>query len=239
MKAETAEKDDKAHFFKVTDVKADIKNFDIKLKKSKHKILFAIGKPILKRALRPAIRTALESGIKQKATELDGLMYQIHTEAEKAKQDAKRNPDPENVKNIYQYYAEAVQRQMTQRKEQAQRKKEEKTANTKFNMAMTKQDAIFKDIDLPSGISTKATEYKELAQKGERWESPVFSVGSAKETSTHVSVPEIKRKSQVKSTHGTQGTQGTHGTNGTNGVTNGHTKGFEKQVDGAFNPQTV
>ena len=59
---------------------------------------------------------------------------------------------------------------------------------------MTKQDSIFKNISLPGGISTKATEYKELAQKGEQWESPVFGIGSAKESSNLSRLKPVSRK---------------------------------------------
>jgi len=49
---------------------------------------------------------------------------------------------------------------------------------------------------LTSGISTKATEYKDLAATGDRWESPVFSIGSAKESTGIPKAPAIRRKHQ-------------------------------------------
>ena len=63
------------------------------------------------------------------------------------------------------------------------------------NMAVTKQDSVFKDISLPGGISAKATEFKELAAKGDKWESPVFSIGNAKESSDIPKLPAVTRKS--------------------------------------------
>ena len=59
---------------------------------------------------------------------------------------------------------------------------------------MTKHDSIFKNINLPGGISTKATEYKELAAKGEKWESPVFGIGSASASSDVPKLTPVSRK---------------------------------------------
>ena len=59
---------------------------------------------------------------------------------------------------------------------------------------MTQHDSIFPNIKLPGGISTKATEYKELARKGDKWESPVFSIGSARESTNVPKVSPVSRK---------------------------------------------
>jgi hypothetical protein len=80
---------------------------------------------------------------------------------------------------------------------QGKQKKEqlkEKTKDTQVNMAVTQHDSIFKNISLPGGISSKATEYKDLAAKGDKWESPIFSIGSAKETSSLPKVAQVTRK---------------------------------------------
>jgi hypothetical protein len=254
IQMETADNSQKAHFFTITDVKVGVKNFNIKLKQSKHKFLFAIAKPLIIRAMRPALQKALEQAIKQKARELDAIAYEIHREVQKAKAEAEANPDPENIKNIYQRYWTAANQRFTQAKQKAD-KVQESLDNKKFNMAMTKQDSIFPDISLSSGISTKATEYKELAAKGDRWESPVFGIGSAKESSSIPSAPEVTRKSHASPLNGVNGTNGTSGitnnglTNnglGTNGLTKGvngtngtHTQGFGQQVDRAFEPVNV
>lgn len=246
LKMETADKSDKSHFFTVSDVKVNVKHFNIKLKQSKHKLLFAIAKPLLIRAMRPALQKALEAALKQKAHELDALMYDINKEAKQAKKDALANPDPDNVKNIYQHYMAAVNKRMTQAKEK-KAAIDKSVENKKFKMAMTKEDSLFPDISLPSGISTKATEYKELAMKGDRWESPVFSIGSAKESTDIPAAPSVSRKGMNRSavpgsssngvgahTNGASNGTKVNGTNGTNG-----TSGFEKQVDQAFEPTSV
>lgn len=84
MKMSTAEKKDRQNFFKVDKVDVDVKNFNIKLKQSKHKILFAIGKPIMLKVLRPALQKALEKVIKDKVHELDALAYKVKLEADRA-----------------------------------------------------------------------------------------------------------------------------------------------------------
>lgn len=193
---QTADKSSTTNFFEVTDVKVQVKNFNIKLKQSRHKILFALGKPIILRAIRPALQKVLEAMIKQKAKELDSIIYQINKEAQQAKADALNNPDPENIKSIYQQYWQAANNQWMNAK-QKKEKAEEKLADKKFNMAMTQHDSIFPNVKLPSGISTKATEYKELAKKGDRWESPVFGIGSARGSTDIPPAPKISRKSNV------------------------------------------
>jgi hypothetical protein len=113
------------------------------------------------------------------------------------------------------------------------------------NMAITKQDSVFKNISLPGGISTKATEYKELAAKGDKWESPVFSIGSAKESTDIPKLPTVTRKphrtasgvvrggnhpsSGQNTGSGYNPTMTSPGSKGTSG-----TYGFGNQVDQAF-----
>lgn len=50
-------------------------------------------------------------------------------------------------------------------------------------------------MQLPGGISTKATEYQEKARKGDNWENEVFSIGSAKPTSNIPKAAEVTRRS--------------------------------------------
>jgi hypothetical protein len=193
------------HFFKVTKVESDIKNLQIKMKKSNHKLLFNMFKPLLLKVMRPVIQKVLEKQIKDSANQLDGILFDIKTEADRAEAEAKRNPDPQNIQNMYQRYASAMQHRVMQGKQKKEQVKE-KTSDTQVNMAVTQHDSIFKNISLPGGISSKATEYKELAAKGERWESPIFSIGSAKETSSLPQVGKVTRKP-----HGRAGGYGSPG----------------------------
>jgi hypothetical protein len=100
----------------------------------------------------------------------------------------------------------------------------EKTQDKEFNIAVTQHDSIFKNIQLPGGISTKATEYKELAAKGDKWESPIFSIGSARETSSLPQVAKVTRKP-----HGRP--EGYHSTTTRTGTGSG--LGTSGQYDGA------
>merc|ERR1712072_385623 len=108
MKMSTAEKKDRQNFFKVDKVDVDVKNFNIKLKQSKHKVLFAIGKPMMLKVMRPALQKALEKVIKDK----------VKVEADRAIEEAKE--DPENAPNIYQRYVNALQKQILQGKQKAE-----------------------------------------------------------------------------------------------------------------------
>jgi hypothetical protein len=187
---ETSDKADKAHFFKINTIDVDIQHLNIKLKQSNHKLLFGLFKPLLLKVMRPALQKVVEKQIRDNVQKLDSMLYAAKQEADRAAAEAKRNPDPENIQNIYQRYFTAFQQQMTK----GQQKKQEIQADKSVNVAMTQHDSIFKHIQLPGGISTKATEYKDLAAKGDKWESPVFSIGSASETSNIPRIQDPTRK---------------------------------------------
>lgn len=185
---ETADKSDKQHFFKINTVKVDIKSLNIKLKQSKHKALFNLFRPLLFAILRPAVGKVLEKLIKDRVHDLDAKAYGIYLEAERAGKAARE--DPENAPNIYNRYVNAAKTKFTEKKQQA----EAATADKKANVAVTQHDSIFPDIKLPGGISTKATEYKSLAAKGDKWESPIFGIGSASESTGLPKLQPVSRK---------------------------------------------
>ncbi|KAL5443786.1 hypothetical protein PMIN07_002958 [Paraphaeosphaeria minitans] len=194
VEMENAERSkDSVHYFKINKVTTDIENLQIKLKKSNHKLLFNLFKPLLLKVMRPVIQRVLEKQIKDNVNQLDALLYDIKKEADKAVEDAQRNPDPENIQNIYQRYASAANQRIMQGK-QKKEQLQERAKDTHVNVAVTQHDSMFQNIKLPGGISTKATEYKDLAAKGEKWESPVFSIGAAKETSALPKIPSVQRK---------------------------------------------
>uniref|UniRef100_L2G153 Bactericidal permeability-increasing protein n=1 Tax=Colletotrichum fructicola (strain Nara gc5) TaxID=1213859 RepID=L2G153_COLFN len=205
MKLSSADKKDKQNFFKIDKVDVDIKHMSIKLKKSNHKLLFSIVKPIMLKVLRPALQKAVEQAIKDQATQLDALLFQVKQEADRALDEARS--DPERTPNIYNRYVTAIQKRTLQGKQKA----EEAVADKKVNVAITKEESIFPNINLPGGISTKATEYKELARKGERWESPVFSIGKANKSTDIPEAPRVERKK--------------HGLPSQNGAVNGNLGG--------------
>jgi len=200
VEMENAEKssDNNTHFFKINKITTDIENLQIKLKKSNHKLLFNLFKPLLLKVMRPVIQRVLEKQIKDNVNQLDALLYDIKKEADKAAEDAKRNPDPENLQNIYQRYASAANQRVMQGK-QKKKELEKRAKDTHVNVAVTQHDSMFQNISLPGGISTKATEYKDLAAKGDKWESPVFSIGSSKETSSLPKIAAVQRKPHGRS----------------------------------------
>lgn len=216
LKMSTADSKDRQHFFKIDKVDVDVKNLQIKLVKSNHKLLFGLFKPIMLKVLRPVIQKTAEKQLKEQFNKFDQLLYQVKLEADRALTEASR--DPENVPNIYNRYINAAQKQFLQGKKKA----EAVAADKKVNMAVTKEDSIFPNIHLPGGISSKATEYKELARKGEMWESPVFSIGAASKSSNIPTAPEVTRKPHAASSSNYTNGNSYH-TNGnyTNGNTNG------------------
>ena len=222
--ARNSQQSDKTHFVTVDKVDVTIKNLSVKVKQSNHKLLFAIAKPLLLKTMRPVIQKVLEKQIRETFQRADAFAYSVHQDVQRGIEAAK--DDPENAPNIYQAYAQSYQKMMTEKKKKAK----EVASKTNVNVAMTKQDSIFKNISLQGGISTKATEYKELAAKGDRWESPVFSIGSAKASSDIPKLTQVVRKP-----HGT--TSGTiRGGKHPNSET---PAGFGAEVDQAFNKETA
>ncbi|KAI1085477.1 hypothetical protein F5B20DRAFT_567469 [Whalleya microplaca] len=217
MKLSTADEKDKQHFFKVDKVDVDVKHLQVKLVKSNHKLLFGLFKPIMLKVLRPVIQKTAEKQIKEQFNQFDQMMYLIKQEADRALDEARS--DPEKIPNIYNRYITAAQKQMLQGKKKA----EEVAADKKVNMAVTKEDSIFPQIHLPGGISSKATEYKDLARKGERWESPVFSIGAASKSTDIPAAPKVTRKPHDTSTTGAGAANGKgNGTLNGGGYANGN-----------------
>ncbi|KAK4106320.1 hypothetical protein N658DRAFT_460777 [Parathielavia hyrcaniae] len=188
MKLSTPDKKDQNSFFKIDKVDVSVKHLNIKLVQSNHKMLFGLFKPLMLKVLRPGLEKALEKAIKDQAAKMDGYLFQIKQEADRALEQARE--DPEHVPNIYNRYATAAQKRVLQGKQKAQAA----SADKKVNYAITKEDSIFPHIHLPGGISSKATEYKELSRKGDKWESPVFSIGSAAKSSDIPPAPKVARK---------------------------------------------
>jgi hypothetical protein len=191
LKVSTPEKKDAQHVFKVEKVDVNVKGLKLKIKKSRHKFLFTLFKPIALRAVRPALQKAIEKAIKDECDKADQFLFQVKEEADRALEEAKN--DPENAPNIYSRYYNAMHKRILQGKEKAKAFTQDK----KVNVAMTKQESIFPNVTLPGGISSKATEYKDLAGKGDRWESPVFSIGDAQRSTDIPPVPRIERKAHA------------------------------------------
>lgn len=190
MKVSTADKSDRQNFFKVDNVDVDFKGLNIKLKKSSHKLLFSIVKPLMLTVLRPPIQKAVEKAIKDQCNQLDTIMYQIKQDADRAAKDGQT--EAEKKANFYQRYYQAAQKRFLDGKKKADSVADDK----KVHVAMTTEDSILPNIKLPGGVSSKATEYKELARKGEKWESPVFSIGSAKKSTDVPAPPRIEKKTR-------------------------------------------
>ncbi|CAK1361887.1 hypotheticalsprotein [Cercospora beticola] len=251
---ETADKKDRSHFFKINTINVDVKNVNIKVKQSNHKLLFSLFKPVLLKVLRPVIQKVVEKQVRDSVQQLDGLLWEVKQEVDRAVEEAKNNPDPENLQNIYQRYFNAFQKQM-QKGQQKKEAAKEKAKETSVNVAVTQNDSIFKNISLPGGISTKATEYQELAAKGDKWESPIFSIGSASETKSLPAAPKVVRKPHQVTQGGLRDTPAGGAAGGAapgtvrsaadlsvaqntpHGTANGQPGlSFSNQVDGAFQP---
>ncbi|KAI9376017.1 hypothetical protein BJX61DRAFT_26997 [Aspergillus egyptiacus] len=187
--ASTAQKEDRQNFFKLDKVAVKIDEIDIKLKKSKHKVLFSIFKPLLFRTVRPAIQKVLEQKIRESFERADSFAFEVHNEAQRVKGQVRENP--QEAPNVYNRYMNVLRGKMEEKRRQAQQVAQR---DTKVQTTTTLKGSLFPDIKLPGGITTKATEYDELARKGERWESPIFTMGSASESTDIPKPDDISRK---------------------------------------------
>jgi len=199
LKMRTAEGKDSQNFLLVDKVDVDVKHLKVTLTQSKHKLLFNLFKPLMLRILKPALQKAIEKAIKDNVDKLDRILFLVKQEADKALDEVAE--DPEAAPNVYRRYFGAARAQLLQ----AKKKAEDVVADKTVNYAVTKEDSIFPDVHLPGGISTKATEYKELARKGDKWESPVFSIGSASKSSNIPPPPQIVRKTAKTAANGNAG----------------------------------
>ncbi|KAI2727462.1 hypothetical protein CBS147354_3664 [Penicillium roqueforti] len=233
LAASTAQPSDKEHFFKLDRVDVTIRNMDIKLKKSSHKLLFYTFKPMLFRVVRPALQKVVEAQIREAFKKGDLFAKDVHTEATRAQEAARE--DPENAPSIFSRYADAIRARMQAKAQQA---KSAAQRDTQVQTVMTLHDSLFPGIELPGAVSTKATEYADLAAKGARWESPIFSIGSAAESRGIPSGGPITRKTaRPASSSGGNAAATSNAGNVTNGnrVSGSQPRGgFSDEVDKAF-----
>lgn len=229
--ASTAQREDRQHFVKLDRVTVKIHDLDIKLKKSRHKILFTLFKPMLFNIVRPTLEKVLEKQIRDAFVKGDAFAFDVHQEVMRAQESVKA--DPANAPNIYSRYVNAARAKMGEKKQKAEAMAQR---DTKIKTVTTLHDSMFPDIKLPGGISSKATEYAELARKGDRWESPIFTIGTASESKDIPKLPPIIRKPHLTAEGGLEEKPaGGQAANGGQAGPNGHAKmtsrGFADEVE--------
>merc|ERR1712093_2708 len=79
--ARNAHKKDRTKFVVVDKVDVQVKNLQIKIKQSNHKLLFGIAKPLLLKVMRPAIQKVIEKQIRDAFEQGDAYAWSIHQEA--------------------------------------------------------------------------------------------------------------------------------------------------------------
>ncbi|OAA60506.1 hypothetical protein SPI_05630 [Niveomyces insectorum RCEF 264] len=226
LKLSTADARDPQHFFRVDKVHVDIDHLKVTLHKSRHKLLFNLFKPILLRALRPTLQGVLETTIRDNFNKWDAKLYQIKKDADRAGEEASGDPDASQPNSYSRFFNAAKNHYDANREKKKAQSAEAKKAgkDKKINLAVTKEDSIFPNINLPGGFSSKATEYREMARKGDAWESPVFTLWTASTSKDIPEAPKIERKAPPP-TNGTQA-NGANGINGVNGVNGNRTNGL-------------
>ncbi|OAX81808.1 hypothetical protein ACJ72_03850 [Emergomyces africanus] len=183
--------------FRPENISVNVNNLRIKIKKSNHKFLFTLFKPLLYSAVRPAVEKVLEKQIRDAFVRGDRFAYAVHNEAQRAWNAARNNPQESHT--IYSYYVDAVRKQvMEMRKKADETKDDAKKRDTKVNLAVTERSSLFKHIKLPGGISSKATAYQDLAAQGVKWESPVFGFGEAAQSTNLPQLAPVVRKTRTR-----------------------------------------
>lgn len=190
---ETAHKEDRRAFFKPAKVVVNIHHMDVKLTKSKHKLLYSIFRPLLMSVMRPAIGKAAEAIIKKQLEDVDQKLYRVHKQVQREKAKAKKG-DPEGAIEDVKKYFNQMRRNMNEKSEKAK----EKTANTEVNVAATLDGSHLKNKKLPGVTSGLATEYKQKAREGQDWHNELFTLGSVGPSSNIPEPKPITRKSPWK-----------------------------------------
>lgn len=222
----TADPGNRQHFFKVDRVDVDIDHMNITMHKSRHKLLFTLFKPVLLRVMRPVLQKVLEKAIRDNFNEWDATLYGIKQDADRAAREGDTEADADGSSpNAYSRFFTAAQKRMNESKERKKEEAAEKSArkqkdsdDKKLNVAVTKEDSIFPHIHLPGGFSNKATEYRELARKGDAWRSPVFTLGSAGTSKDLPKAPKVENKAAVSNGNRTAGVNRVDGVDGVNGA---------------------
>jgi len=197
MRLVNADNRHSTRIFKVESLTVRLKNLNITLKKSNHKLLFTFFKPILMAVIKPAIVKAVETKIRNSFDKLDEQLWLIQNEYNKAKEAATNQP-PEETENMVNMYIHAIQRRFTEMKAQAKRKTPDKV-----NVATTMEGSMFPNIHFPGAVSADAAKYREMARQGNEWRSPVFDIGNAKAQSAIPSPKKITRKSPQQNSRAT------------------------------------
>jgi hypothetical protein len=120
LAARTAQSKDRTHFVAVDTVSVNVKNVNIKLKQSNHKLLFNIVKPLLLRVMKPVVTKAIEKQIRENFEKLDAFAWDIYQDAQRAAKQVQSDPD--NADNIFSRYLHAYKRKLTAQRNKAEEK---------------------------------------------------------------------------------------------------------------------
>ena len=120
LAARTAQSQDRTHFVSVDKITVNVKNLNIKIKQSNHKLLFNIAKPLLLRVMKPVITKVIEKQVRENFEKFDAFMYDIYQDVQRASKQAQN--EPENADNTFQQYLQAYRRRITAQKDKVQEK---------------------------------------------------------------------------------------------------------------------
>ncbi|BFZ59546.1 hypothetical protein YB2330_000557 [Saitoella coloradoensis] len=178
---------DRTSFFKVERVDVKINNLKLKLKKSNHKLLFNLFKPLLMGIIKPVIQKVAEKKIAEQFDTLDHLLYSVYKET---KREQNTYTDDEATPNTTKLYLQTLMKRVSANSKEKKDKAAETAQDKHAAVTVSRSGGMFKNVVLPSGFSNRAEEYKRMGQEGRDWTSPVFDLGSAKPTDR---IPEPKK----------------------------------------------
>jgi len=179
----------------------------------------------------------VERQLKQAAAQVDSHAFNVKRAVKQAQSDFQADPSPDHARSIYMRYATALKDELTARKEKAAAKADkvaDGATKREVRLAMTQHDSLLPDVHLESGLSSRATEFADLAAKGDRWESPVFSLGSASETANPPKPAQPTRKSNLGRASPGQQQQQQHSSSSSGH----HTSSVQQPLSGLQQPHT-
>ncbi|KAK9312585.1 hypothetical protein V1524DRAFT_410647 [Lipomyces starkeyi] len=197
MHLSTTDSKNRNSFFNVDNVEVKIKDLEVKLKKSNHKLLFSIFRPLLIAVAKPGLQRVLQKQILETFDKLDETAYKIHIDKKRIAADMRQNPDVEKEPSTFLMYLDAAKSEILRQKKEREMEAKGTKPEGKVNVAMTRDDTILKNVVLPTGYtSTKATMFKKMAAEGDRWKSKVFSIGTAAPSKEFTVPVDISRRSR-------------------------------------------
>lgn len=155
---------DKSKVYHVKNIDVAIKDIDVKLIESRHKMLFLFAKPLLVGAIKKATCIAISEKLRQILDFGADEFSQMKAITKRRQNEFKHQPE-ENTPSTTSLYLRAFADRVKHYRENASQQKERQ-----------QKEQQLKDVDLPGKSSDMAAYWNSQADSGEGWRSEVFAL---------------------------------------------------------------